>query len=90
MSVTSVRLQPDVEDSLDALAEKLQRSKNWLVNQAIKEFAARTSQEQSRWSDTIVAMEAVARGEVVSGEAVHAWLASWGQVDELPAPKPGK
>ncbi|MCB1568699.1 MAG: CopG family ribbon-helix-helix protein [Xanthomonadales bacterium] len=90
MSVTTVRLQPEVESGLEAMADKLNRSKNWLVNQAIREFVARQEQEQSRWSETLTAMASVAQGKVVSGQAVHAWLESWGSPNELPPPKAGK
>lgn len=90
MSVTSIRLQRDVEIGLEAMAEKLHRSKNWLVNQAIKEFVARQELEQSRWKETLTAMESVAQGKVVSGHAVHAWLASWAAPDELPPPQADK
>lgn len=90
MSVTTVRLQPEVENGLAAMADKLHRSKNWLVNQAIREFVARQELEQSRWSETLAAMESVTQGKVASGQDVHAWLASWGNTDELPPPKAGK
>jgi len=90
MSVTTVRLQPEVETGLEAMADKLHRSKNWLINQAIREFVARQELEQSRWKETLTAMESVAQGKVVSGQAVHSWLESWGSTDELPPPKVGK
>jgi predicted transcriptional regulator len=90
MGVTTVRLQPEVETSLEEMAGKLHRSKNWLVNQAIREFVARQEQEQARWKDTLGAIESVAHGKVVSGESVHAWLRSWGQPDELPPPGTGQ
>jgi predicted transcriptional regulator len=35
-------------------------------------------------------MDSVAQGNVVSGDAVHAWLRSWGSADELPPPKVGQ
>ena len=90
MTITTVRLQPEVVSGLEAMAEKLHRSKNWLVNQAIREFVARQEQEQSRWNETLSAMASVAQGKVASGEAVHAWLESWGSGDELPPPTAGK
>ncbi len=86
MSVTTVRLQPEVEESLQTMASSLQRSKSWLINQALKEFIERQSLEQEQWQQTLEAMESVARGRVVSGESVHAWMKSWGTDDELPAP----
>ena len=46
--------------------------------------------EQARWKETLEAMESVARGKVVSGEAVHAWLRSWGSADEPPSPEVGR
>lgn len=87
MSVTTVRLQPEVESDLEAMADKLQRSKNWLINQAIREFVARQELEQSRWKETLAAMESVAQGQVVSDEAVQAWLETWGSAEELPPPQ---
>lgn len=90
MSVTTIRLQPEVESGLEVMADKLQRSKNWLVNQAIREFVARQETEQTRWAETLAAMESVAQGKVVAGEDVHAWLASWGTANELPPPTVGK
>ncbi len=90
MTITTVRLQPEVVSGLEAMADKLHRSKNWLVNQAIREFVARQEQEQSRWNETLAAMASVAQGKVASGESVHAWLESWGSSDELPPPKAGK
>lgn len=89
MSVTTVRLQPELEKSLETMAGKLHRSKSWLINQALKEFLKHQELEQSRWQETLTAMESVAKGAVVSGEAVHTWLQSWGTDDELPPPKSG-
>ncbi len=90
MSVTSIRLQPEVESGLEAMSDKLHRSKNWLINQAIREFVARQELEQSRWKETLTAMESVAHGRVVSGQAVHSWLESWGTSNELPPPRAEK
>lgn len=87
MSVTTVRLQADVEERLEAMAGKLHRTKSWLINQALREFIDNQAIEQARWLETVEAMESVARGEAVSGEAVHAWLHSWGGTDELAPPK---
>lgn len=90
MSITSVRIQAELEDRLDALATKLQRSKSWVINQAVREFIEKQILEQQRWQETLEALASVKRGQVVSGEAVHAWLASWGSGEELPPPKVGE
>ena len=90
MSATTVRLQPELEKSLEAMAGKLHRTKSWVINQALREYMERQELEQARWQDTVKAMEAAALGKVVSGESVHAWLKSWGSDHELPAPKVGQ
>ena len=90
MSVTTVRLQADVEERLEAMAGKLRRTKSWLINQALREFIDNQTTEQARWLETVKAMESVARGEVVSGEAVDDWLRSWGSSHELSPPKSGQ
>ena len=87
MSVTSVRLQPKIEQSLDAIAAKLHRSKSWLINQALEEFIQKQEIEQQRWQETLQALDAVGEGRVISGKNVHSWLKSWGSNNELPIPK---
>ena len=86
MAVTSIRLQPELERPLSEIASKLNRSKNWVLNQALREYVARCELDDKRWQDTLEALESVQEGRVVDGEAVHAWLASWGTGDELSPP----
>jgi len=90
MTVTTVRLQPEIKASLAAMAGKLHRSKSWLINQVLKEYLERHEQEQARWRETLKAVESAAQGKVVSGEAVHDWLRSWGGANELPPPTAGE
>ncbi len=78
MGVTSIRLSEDLEVPLEQLARKLDRSKNYLVNQAIKEFVLRQSMEELRWSDTVEALESVKAGRLVESKEVSDWLKSWG------------
>jgi len=86
MSVTSIRLQPDIEKTLEEAAEKLQRSKNWLINQAIKEFLQKESLDNKRWQDTLTALDSLNDGKVIEGASVHSWLESWGSDAELEKP----
>jgi len=90
MGVTTVRLQPEIEQRLQAMTAATNRSKSWLINQAVKEYVERQAVDQQMWQQTLQAMESVAQGHVVSGDAVHAWLQSWGSENELPPPKVGK
>jgi len=87
MAVTSIRLQEDIEKLLEKAASRLHRSKNWLINQAIREYLARDVNEQQRWQETVVALKSASDGKLVGADKVHAWLESWGKEDELPPPK---
>jgi|TARA_R110000868_G_scaffold62900_9_gene189845 predicted transcriptional regulator len=87
MGVTSIRLNSEVEIPLENLAHKLDRSKNYIINQAIKEFVQRQSMEDSRWEDTLEALNSIKSGNTIDGNKVTAWLESWGTKDELSPPK---
>jgi predicted transcriptional regulator len=86
MSVTSIRLQDDLDKLLSDLALKSNRSKNWLINQAIKEFVENQALEEQRWLDTLPALDSVRSGRSVPAEQVDAWLATWGKEQEGDAP----
>lgn len=88
MTVTSIRLQQDLEELLDQAANRMSRSKNWLINQAIREYLVRDELAQQRWQETVAALKSASEGETVPAEKVHAWLESWGSDNELPPPKP--
>ncbi len=87
MGVTSIRLQPEIESPLENLAVKLDRSKNYIINQAIKEFIERKSTEEQRWEETLIAIESVKSGKLVGENEVNEWLESWGTANELKPPK---
>lgn len=87
MSITSIRLSEDIDEPLESLAKKLDRSKNYLINQAVKEFLLRQSLEGERWADTLVALESVTAGKTVDEADVNAWLDSWGTDTKLAPPK---
>lgn len=90
MGVTTVRLQAEVEQHLEAIANKLHRSKGWVINQALTEYIEKQQLEQERWNQTLEAMESATQGKVVDANEVHAWLNSWGSDKEQDAPKVGK
>jgi predicted transcriptional regulator len=87
MGVTSVRLQPEIENPLEKLAHKLDRSKNYLINQAIKEFLVRKSLEEQKWNETLEALESVKSNKLVDEKEVNEWLDSWGKDNEIKPPK---
>ena len=87
MGVTSIRLQPEIENPLEKLANKLDRSKNYLINQAIKEFLARKSLDEKKWNETLEALESVKSNRVIEEQNVNEWLDSWGKDNEQKPPE---
>jgi len=86
MRVTSIRLNADIEEPLENLAQRLDRSKNYLINQAIKEFVARRAMDDARWEDTLTALASIKEGKAIDESEVVSWLKSWGTDDETSAP----
>ena len=86
MGVTSIRLNSELEAPLENLAQRLDRSKNYLINQAIKELVARQAMEDSRWEDTLKALASRKEGKVINESEVVSWLKSWGSDNESSPP----
>jgi predicted transcriptional regulator len=84
MSITSVRIEVELEQALDAAANDMRRPKGWVINEALREYLRHRELEKQRWQDTLEALEDIRMGRVVDGNKVHAWLESWGTDEELP------
>lgn len=87
MAVTSVRLRPEIEEPLENLSKKLDRSKSYLINQAVKEFLARKLLEEQRWAETLEAIDSVKSGKLIDEKAVTDWLESWAAENEREPPE---
>ena len=87
MSVASIRLQPNIEYLLKNLSKKMDRSKNYLINQAVKEYVERQAMEDICWADTLAALKSVQTGKTIPGDQVISWLGSWGTDRELRKPE---
>ena len=87
MSVTSVRIKDELNKSLKKLAEKNQRSKSWIINEALAEYIIKDQIESQKWLDTLEALDDVNNGRVIDGEEVLTWIESWGTDSELEMPK---
>jgi predicted transcriptional regulator len=86
MDITTISLQPDIEERLQAIAKATHKSKTWHINRAVKEYVERQMLIQQNLDETVQALDSVALGRVVDGDKVHAWLETWGTEKELPPP----
>lgn len=71
-------------DKVDQLAARLDRSRGWVVKQAL---AAWIDQEEERDRLTREALADVDTGQVVDHQAVQAWAESLGSDTPLPVPR---
>jgi predicted transcriptional regulator len=86
MSVTSIRIDDDLDHELESAAHDMRRSKGWLINEALREYLQHRRLENQRWQDTLAGLEDIRMGRVIDGDKVHAWLESWGTDNESDAP----
>ena len=87
MSVTSVRLSPEVEEKLAVVAERARRTKSWIINEAVKVYLERLGEDEERWQETLESLASVRAGRVVEGDDVLKWVASWGKKAEKKPPR---
>lgn len=87
MGITSVRLSPEAEDKLAAVAERARRTKSWIINEAVRDYLGRLGEDEKRWQETLEALASVRAGRVVEGDDVLEWIASWGKKAEKKPPK---
>jgi len=87
MAVTSVRMPDELMQQLDKMAEKLRRSKGWIINDVVKEYIEHAEKEAKMLEETFEGLEDLKAGRVVEGQAVMEWIESWGAPDEKEPPK---
>lgn len=70
-------------DKVDAMAARLERSRGWVVKQAL---SAWVDQEEERHNMTLEALADVDAGRVIDHQAVQAWADSLNTDRPLPPP----
>ncbi len=74
----------DLADRIDEIATRLERSKNWIVRQALTDWL---DQEEERNRLTREALADVDAGHVIDHQAISDWADSLGTDSPLPAPR---
>ena len=86
MSTTSFRLDDDLQEKLDTTANRIKRSKGWIINDALRRYIEQEELKQRMFEETQEAIADIEAGRVVSGEEVMKWLETWGTAVETKAP----
>ena len=82
----TVRTSRQTKEQLDALAENMGRSANYLADEAISSYVSENAWQVEAIGKAVA--EADAGGPSISQEATERWLKSWGSAHELPKPEP--
>jgi len=84
--VLTAHIPLPLAEKVDQLAAKLERSRGWIVKQAL---SAWVDQEEERARLTREAMADVDAGLTIDHQSVQAWADSLGLANPLPAPVAG-
>ena len=82
MPTLTAHVTDELIKEIDSASRRLDRSRAWVVKQAVREFLERRNDEEKRWNETLEAIAAAERGEVVSAEEVLDWVETWGTPGE--------
>jgi predicted transcriptional regulator len=84
----TVRIPPEVNTKLDALARDTKRSKSYLAGEAIASFVERNAWQIEEIKEGLREAKSGAPG--VPHAEVEKWVRSWGGKKELARPSPRK
>ncbi|RTZ41679.1 ribbon-helix-helix protein, CopG family [Candidimonas sp. SYP-B2681] len=82
--VLTAHIPIPLAEKLDHLAARLERSRGWIMKQALTSWIA---QEEERDRLTHEALSDVDAGQIIDHQAVQAWADSLGTEEVLPAPR---
>jgi len=75
MKATTVRINDDMLDRIDCLANMLSRSRSWVINQAIERFIGYEEWFVQEVKDGLKEME---QGKIATDDEVAARFRKWG------------
>lgn len=81
--VITAHVPLDLAEQVDAYAARMDRSRGWIVKQALADWV-RWEEEKHRM--TLEAIQEVEAGHVVTDEAMNEWIESLDSNSPLPAP----
>lgn len=87
-SPTSIKLDDDMKERVQHLADSRKRTSHWIMREAVAQYVEREEKREALRRDTLEAWEEFQEtGLHATAEEVDRWLASWGADDEVPAPE---
>jgi predicted transcriptional regulator len=79
MPTLTAHVHEDFLREIDEVASKLARSRAWVIKHALRRFLEQRAAQEKRWQETLEAIDAADRGDLVEAEEVFEWLDTWGK-----------
>ncbi|WP_186144238.1 CopG family ribbon-helix-helix protein [Burkholderia gladioli] len=87
LKTVTAQLPVNLVERMDAMAARLDRSKQWIVRKAVVAYLARAERERAMIQEGLDDVDAA---KLVSMEAMERWADSLGTDHQLPLPKVGE
>lgn len=85
---TSVKLDDELKNRIQRLADTRQRSAHWIMREAIRNYVEREEAIESFKQEALASWAGYQEtGQHLTGEETRDWLKSWGTDKETPPPK---
>ncbi len=85
---TSVKLDEDLKNRIQHLAEIRQRSAHWIMREAIRDYVEREEAQEGFKQEALASWKAYQEtGRHLTGEEVRNWLNTWGTDEEKEIPQ---
>lgn len=86
-STTSLKLDPEIKERVQRLAEARRRTSHWIMREAIEEYISREEKREQLRLDTLAAYEHYrTTGLHVTDEEMDEWLAKLEAGEDAPPP----
>ena len=84
---TSIKLDEDLKNRIQHLANRRHRSAHWIMREAIREYIEREEARESFWQEAMESWTAYQEtGRHLTNQEVRNWLNTWGAEKETEAP----
>lgn len=85
---TSVKLDDELKQRVQRLADERARSPHWLMREAIRDYVERAEARERFKQEAMASWTAYQQtGRHLSSEEVHNWLKDWGTDQETAVPE---
>jgi predicted transcriptional regulator len=87
MGTTTLKIDPGLQERVKRLADTLQRTPHWLMQEAISDYVSRAEKRAEFAIEALNSLKEYQKtGLHLSGEELDQWLDTWGTDSETDAP----